>query len=161
LLPTPYLTTATFEPGIAVRQSFFVDACETIKVSSKRSRHRHRHRFRFIEDLRDDKDRRNRLAVILTSPGGSAETVEKLVDIIRHHYGEVYFVIPDEAMSAGTIFAMSGDKIFMDYTSSLGPIDPQVRNGKEWVPALGYLARISHRRPDQGRNPLPELRKRK
>jgi hypothetical protein len=23
------------------------------------------------------------------------------------------------------------------------------------------LARISHRRPDQGRNPLPELRKRK
>jgi len=119
-----------------------VDACETIKVSSKRSRHRHRHRFRFIEDLRDDKDRRNRLAVILTSPGGSAETVEKLVDIIRHHYGEVYFVIPDEAMSAGTIFAMSGDKIFMDYTSSLGPIDPQVRNGKEWVPALGYLDQV-------------------
>jgi hypothetical protein len=27
----------------------------------------------------------------------------------------------------------------MDYCSSLGPIDPQVYNGKTLVPALGYL----------------------
>ena len=27
-------------------------------------------------------------------------------------------------MSAGTIWCMSADKIFMDYSSSLGPIDP-------------------------------------
>jgi len=42
-------------------------------------------------------------------------------------------------MSAGTIFCMAGDKIYMDYSSSLGPIDPQVLVGGEWVPALGYL----------------------
>ena len=48
----------------------------------------------------------------------------------------------DQAMSAGTIFCMSGDKIFMDYSSSLGPIDPQVHNGKDWVPALGYLDQV-------------------
>lgn len=100
-------------------------------------------RFRdFIEDLKNDNSGRTRLAIILTTPGGSAETVEKLVDIVRYHYSEVYFVIPDEAMSAGTIFAMAGDKIYMDYTSSLGPIDPQVHNGKEWVPALGYLDQV-------------------
>jgi hypothetical protein len=29
-----------------------------------------------------------------------------------------------------------------DYSSSLGPIDPQVFNGKEWVPALGYLDKV-------------------
>jgi hypothetical protein len=51
-------------------------------------------------------------------------------------------VIPDEAMSAGTIFALSGDGIYMDYSSSLGPIDPQVHNGKSWVPALGYLDQV-------------------
>ncbi len=62
--------------------------------------------------------------------------------MVRYHYSEVYFIIPDEAMSAGTIFAMSGDRIHMDYTSSLGPIDPQVHNGKEWVPALGYLDQV-------------------
>lgn len=62
--------------------------------------------------------------------------------LIRHHYKEVYFVVPDFAMSAGTILCMSGDKIFMDYSSSLGPIDPQVFNGKQWVPALGYLDKV-------------------
>ena len=31
----------------------------------------------------------------------------------------------------------------MDYSSSLGPIDPQVHNGKEWVPALGYLDKVA------------------
>jgi hypothetical protein len=96
----------------------------------------------FIEALKADGSGRERLAIVINSPGGSAETVEKLVDIIRYHYNEVYFIIPDEAMSAGTIFALSGDKIFMDYTSSLGPIDPQVYNGKEWVPALGYLDQV-------------------
>ncbi len=96
----------------------------------------------FIEALKADGYGRERLAIVINSPGGSAETVEKLVDIIRYHYNEVYFIIPDEAMSAGTIFALSGDKIFMDYTSSLGPIDPQVYNGKEWVPALGYLDQV-------------------
>ena len=30
----------------------------------------------------------------------------------------------------------------MDYTSSLGPIDPQIHNGKDWVPALGYLDQV-------------------
>lgn len=96
----------------------------------------------FIEDLKSDESGRERITIILSTPGGSAETVEKLVDIVRYHYSEVHFVIPDEAMSAGTIFALSGDKIFMDYTSSLGPIDPQVYNGKDWVPALGYLDQV-------------------
>lgn len=96
----------------------------------------------FIEDLREEKPTRDKVAIVLNTPGGSAETVEKLVEIIRYHYSEVLFIIPDEAMSAGTIFALSGDAIYMDYTSSLGPIDPQVHNGKDWVPALGYLDQV-------------------
>lgn len=39
-------------------------------------------------------------------------------------------------MSAGTLFALSGDKIYMDYSSSLSPVNPQVYNGTDWVPAL-------------------------
>lgn len=35
---------------------------------------------------------------------------------------------------------MSGDRIYMDYSSALGPIDPQVQSKDgRWVPALGYL----------------------
>jgi membrane-bound ClpP family serine protease len=100
----------------------------------------------FIEELKEEKQKedetKNKLVIILNTPGGSAETVEKLVEIIRFHYEEVYFVVPDAAMSAGTIFCMSGDKIYMDYSSSLGPIDPQVRTEKGYVPALGYLDQV-------------------
>lgn len=97
----------------------------------------------FIEKLKDDSNHKDTLVILLNTPGGSVETVEKMVDIIRYHYKKLYFVIPDYAMSAGTIFCMSGDKIFMDYSSSLGPIDPQVFNGKEYVPALGYLDQVN------------------
>ncbi len=97
----------------------------------------------FIEELKKDKEfNRNRLSIVLNTPGGSAETVEKMVNVVRHHYSEVFFIVPDSAMSAGTIFCMSGDKIYMDYSSSLGPIDPQVFNGNKWVPALGYLDKV-------------------
>lgn len=80
------------------------------------------------------------LVIFLYTTGGSVESVEKMVDMTRRFYEKVYFVIPNIAMSAGTIWAMSGDKIYMSYASSLGPIDPQVQSpdGK-WVPALGYL----------------------
>lgn len=85
--------------------------------------------------------------IILNTPGGSAEVVEQLVNLIRHFYSEVNFVVPDGAYSAGTILCMSGDRIFMDYSSSLGPIDPQVQaymNGVyDWVPALGYLSKVA------------------
>ena len=99
-----------------------------------------------IEDLKKPVDSslppQTKLVIILNTPGGSAETVEKLVDITRHHYSDVSFVVPDFAMSAGTIFCMSGNRIYMDYSSSLGPIDPQVFNGKQWVPARGYLDKV-------------------
>lgn len=86
---------------------------------------------------------RNKLSIILTTNGGSAEVAERLVYIFRKHYDEVDFFVPDYAYSAGTILCMSGDNIFMDYYSVLGPIDPQVMNKDEvFVPALGYLDKI-------------------
>ena len=96
----------------------------------------------FIETIACKKEA---IGVCLKTPGGEAETVEKMVDILRHHFKRVYFIVPDQAMSAGTIFCMSGDKIYMDYSSSLGPIDPQVpdREGQYLVPALGYLDKIA------------------
>lgn len=96
----------------------------------------------FIEKLKSEIPVRNQVTIFLKTDGGLAETVEKLVDIIRFHYSHVSFVVPDYAMSAGTIFCMSGNRILMDYSSSLGPIDPQVFNGHDYVPALGYLDQV-------------------
>lgn len=98
----------------------------------------------FIENVKNEAEQKDRVSIILRTPGGSAETTERFVDIIRHHYREVYFIVPDMAMSAGTIWCMAGDKIYMDYASSLGPIDPQVMaaDGSGFVPALGYLDKV-------------------
>jgi hypothetical protein len=55
----------------------------------------------------------------------------------------VNFIVPDYAYSAGTILCMSGDDIYMDYFSVLGPIDPQIPNkDKILIPAQGYLDKV-------------------
>ncbi|MBS0195448.1 MAG: ATP-dependent Clp protease proteolytic subunit [Planctomycetes bacterium] len=91
-----------------------------------------------IERL-ETQNAKKQVAIVLDTPGGSAEVVERMVDTIRTFYDDVAFIIPDRAMSAGTIFAMSGDSILMDYFSRLGPIDPQVFKDDRFVPALSYL----------------------
>lgn len=96
-----------------------------------------------IELLAERSKKNDSLVFLLHTPGGLAEAVENMVNILRHHYKEIWFVVPDMAMSAGTILCMSGDKIFMDYSSALGPIDPQVPNREGlFVPALGYLDQV-------------------
>lgn len=88
--------------------------------------------------------KRLKLAVVLETGGGYIEVVQRIADTLRHHYPKrVEFVVPNHAMSAGTVLVMSGDAIHMDYYSVLGPIDPQVErerpDGTRSVPALGYL----------------------
>ena len=86
------------------------------------------------------KERRSALLVILDTPGGFVETAERISDTLRHFYKTVDFLIPDKAMSAGTVLALSGDAIWMDYFSRLGPIDPQeVGQDGRMIPGLSYL----------------------
>ena len=91
-----------------------------------------------MENLAKEK-KHNKLAFHINTPGGSAEAVEMMVEVMRHHYKEVYFIVQDSAYSAGTILCMSGDKIYMNYSSTLGPIDPQVYSNGKLIPAQGYL----------------------
>lgn len=91
-----------------------------------------------IEDI---VEKSNNLFVILETDGGSIEVAERISNVFRHHYtGEVSFLVASHAMSAGTVLVMSGDNIYMDYYSTLGPIDPQiVGDSGAYVPGLGYL----------------------
>lgn len=87
--------------------------------------------------------RKSSLAIILDTPGGVVEVVERMVLTVRKHYPQdVIFVVPNRAMSAGTVFVMSGDRILMDYFSVLGPIDPQIEKDGRLVPALSYLSQF-------------------
>jgi hypothetical protein len=99
----------------------------------------------FIESVKKvSSPKRETISIILRTPGGSPEVTERCVTVLRNHYSRVNFIVPDLAMSAGTIFCMSGDKIYMDYSSSLGPVDPQVLapDGNGYVAALGYLDKV-------------------
>lgn len=100
-----------------------------------------------ILDIQDspNEHRDGRLVFMLTTPGGSAEEVARIVSVIRNFYKEVIFIVPDYAYSAGTILCMSGDEIFMDYFSVLGPIDPQIQNKEHsnLIPAQGYLDKVA------------------
>lgn len=84
-------------------------------------------------------DPRKHLAIILETPGGIVEVVERIVGTIRHRYERVTVIVPDKAMSAGTILALAADNIMMDHFSCLGPVDPQVEKEGRLVPALSYL----------------------
>ena len=71
------------------------------------------HHFRdSVELLSARQGKRNTLGLCLTTPGGQAEAVEKMVEIIRYHYEYFYTIFPRAAMSAGTILSMAADKIF-------------------------------------------------
>jgi len=99
------------------------------------------HRVKIAIESREK--RRDDLFVILATDGGTVEVVERIVRVLRHHYSEVKFIIPDRAMSAGALLDMSGDEIWMDYHSCLGPIDPQVVRDGRLEPALSYLAQYA------------------
>jgi hypothetical protein len=97
-----------------------------------------------IEKRRAQQPASKKLAILLTTPGGLLEPVQRMVATIRKHYRVVDFVIPNYAYSAGTVFALSGDAIYMDYYSRLGPIDPQQRSSRgRMVSALGHLEKYN------------------
>ncbi len=82
----------------------------------------------------------SKLVVVLETPGGYNNVVERIAHTFRQHYKRVDFVVPNYAMSAGTVLVMSGNAIYMNYYAQLGPIDPQLaREDGRFTPALGYL----------------------
>lgn len=87
--------------------------------------------------------------VFLGTNGGSAHQVSRFVNALRSRFEEVDFLIPSLCMSAGTIFALSGDRIWMNPGACFGPIDPQVpsRDGR-YVPAQALLLLVDKLQQD-------------
>ncbi len=83
--------------------------------------------------------RKDKLCFCLETNGGYIEVAQRMADTLRIHYKAVDFIVPNHAYSAGTVLAMSGDDIYMDDYSVLGPIDPQLEREGRMIPAVGYL----------------------
>lgn len=85
-------------------------------------------------------DRTKGLDLILHTPGGSIGATESLVDYLRQMFSDdIRAIVPQIAMSAGTMIACSCKCIVLATHSNLGPIDPQM-NG---MPAAGVLEEFS------------------
>lgn len=99
--------------------------------------------------------------VVLITNGGNAQQVDKFVSKLRHRFKHVSFILPSVAMSAGTIFIMSGNEIIMTENSVFGPIDPQIPNKEgRYVPAqavLTLLNTIQLRGEENIKNHLPPM----
>lgn len=87
-------------------------------------------------------DRSKGLDLFLHTPGGGITSTHSLVDYLHRMFRanetavpDIRAIVPQMAMSAGTMIACSCKEILMCKHSNLGPIDPQVSG----VPAYGVL----------------------
>lgn len=77
------------------------------------------------------------LDLILHTPGGSISATQSIVDYLHRIFkGNIRAIVPQIAMSAGTIIACCCKSILMAKHSNLGPIDPHM-NG---IPAHGVIS---------------------
>ncbi|HCO96876.1 MAG TPA: serine protease [Phycisphaerales bacterium] len=81
-------------------------------------------------------DKTKGLDLVLHTPGGNLAATESIVDYLRRIFRkDIRAIVPQIAMSAGTMMACSCKEIVMATHSCLGPIDPQLRD----VPAEGVI----------------------
>lgn len=76
------------------------------------------------------------LDLMLHTPGGSIAATQSIVHYLRQKFGnDIRAIVPQQAMSAGTMIACACKEILLARHSNLGPIDPQI-NGS---PAYGII----------------------
>lgn len=95
-------------------------------------------------------DKSEGLDLILHTPGGSIAATESLVTYLRSIFNDnIRAFVPQMAMSAGTMIALSCKAIVMGKESNLGPIDPQFGG----MSCIGVLDAFSRAKKDIISNP--------
>ena len=89
------------------------------------------------------------LDLILHTPGGDIAATESIVDYLKTKFTDIRVVVPQIAMSAGTMIACSANRILMGKQSSLGPIDPQIGG----IPAHAVLEEFKDAKIEIAKNP--------
>ena len=88
--------------------------------------------------------------LILHTPGGNVAATESIIYYLHQIFGNnIRAVVPQLAMSGGTMIACSCNEIIMGKQSSLGPIDPQF-NG---VPAQGVIEEFKKAKKEVKQDP--------
>jgi hypothetical protein len=95
-------------------------------------------------------DRSLGLDLFLHTPGGSIAATESIVDYLKGAFDkDIRAIVPQIAMSGGTMIACACKTIVMGRQSNLGPVDPQLFG----IPAAGVLAEFCTALADIKRDP--------
>jgi hypothetical protein len=94
-------------------------------------------------------DRAKGLDLLLHTPGGEIAATESIVSYLHQMFDDIRAVIPQLAMSAGTMISLSCDGIVMGKHSSLGPFDPQIGG----MPAQGIIEEFETAKAECQTNP--------
>lgn len=89
------------------------------------------------------------LDLILHTPGGYPTATEGIVNYLHSKFTDIRCIVPQMAMSAGTMLACSSNKILMGKHSCLGPIDPQYGN----ISAYNIVKEFTSAQEDLSKNP--------
>lgn len=90
------------------------------------------------------------LDLILHTPGGDLAATESIIHYLRSMFGtDIRVLVPQLAMSAGTMIACAAQSIVMGKQSNLGPIDPQIGG----IPASGVIAEFESAVAEIQKNP--------
>lgn len=93
------------------------------------------------------------LDILLHTPGGSAEATHSVVTYLRQKFSDIRVFVPLAAMSAGTMFALAGDRVVMGKHSQLGPIDPQLFVNGRFVPARAIVEQFEQAKQEAAADP--------
>ena len=95
-------------------------------------------------------DKTKGLDLILHTPGGDLSATEQIIYYLKSYFGnDIKAIIPQMAMSAGSLIAVSCKEIIMGRQSCLGPFDPQL-NG---VPCQSAIREFYKAVDDVAKNP--------
>lgn len=95
-------------------------------------------------------DKTKGLDLILHTPGGDLSATEQIIYYLKSYFGnDIRAIIPQMAMSAGSLIAVSCKEIIMGRQSCLGPFDPHL-NG---VPCQSAIREFYKAVDDVAKNP--------
>lgn len=99
-------------------------------------------------------DHSSGLDIVLHTPGGEIEAGRSIVEYLYKMFGrKLNVIVPQMAMSVGTMMACAANSVAMGKHSCLGPTDPQI-NG---IAAMGVLAEVDRAIEEMKKEPLKQI----
>ncbi len=93
--------------------------------------------------------------IIITTHGGSATWCIKICELIKNRTGKVRVFVKDFSHSSGSIIALAGDELYMNFSANLSAIDPQLNIKEEFL--IAPIKLLSKLFKDTVKNTINEL----